>query len=326
MSQPGDIRIRVVEADALVYETDVLVLKHAQALHGLDREVARRLGVETEDLPRRDEFRIFRDPEGLDADSVIFVGVNSMWDFTYSDVRRFAYRALSSVAIEIPQASSVALTLHGVGFGLDEVECFESEVAGILDAIDRRDIPRTLQRIDVVERDSARAERMQVDLDSLLGNQSTLTTEPNPARQEGKVERLREVASEGAEKPHAVVAMPFDKSFEDRFHYGMSKPIRKSGLLCERIDQRAFTGDVMERLKERIRTARLVVADLTGSNANVFLEVGFAWGSDVPTVLVCQNESDLAFDVQGQRCLIYDSIKELEDKLLAELEELVGSV
>jgi hypothetical protein len=311
VSQYGDIQIEVVEADGLDYETDVLVLKHAQALYGLDELVAKRLSVTTEDLPRRDECRVFRDPKGLGARAVVFVGVNSIWEFTYHDVRRFAREALSAVAEEIPEASSVALTLHGVGFGLDEVECFEAEVAGILDAIDRRDVPRTLRRVDVVEIDRDRVERMQGRLKSLL---------------RGEEEGGRDAGKADGEKPHVVVAMPFHKDFKDTFRYGMSTPIRDQNLLCERIDEQVFTGDVMTRLMDRIRTARFVVADLTGNNANVFLEVGFAWGCEVPTILVSKKGSGkLHFDVQGQHCLEYDDIHDLEEKLGAELAGLLDA-
>src|SRR3954465_8442996 len=83
-------------------------------------------------------------------------------------------------------------------------------------------------------------------------------------------------------RAHAFVAMPFDESFSDLFHYGLSSAVRANGLLCERIDQQGFTGDILQRMKDQIRTAKLVVADLTGGNANVFLEVGYAWGKNVP--------------------------------------------
>jgi hypothetical protein len=310
MSQRGDVPIEVIEADGLEYETDALLLKHAQALYGLDEVVATRLGVTTEDLPARDEIRVFRDPKGLGARAVIFVGVHSIWDFTYRDVRRFAFKALGAVREEIPDASTVAMTLHGVGFGLDEVECFEAEIAGILDAIDGHTIPRNLRRIYVIDRNPDQVDRMRARLDSLLAPQG---------------ERVQDLRERDTDKEHVVVAMPFHKDFKDTFHYGLSAAIRSHNLLCERIDEQAFTGDVMKRLMERIRSAKLVVADLTGSNANVFLEVGFAWGCEVPTVLVYkQGSGELDFDVQGQRCLPYESIRDLEEKLSAELAGIIG--
>ena len=93
----------------------------------------------------------------------------------------------------------------------------------------------------------------------------------------------------------------------------------KAALLCERIDKVAFTGDVVSMLRRRIDGALLVVADVTGGNANVYLEIGYAWGASKPTVLVCAEGAELKFDVRGQRCLMYGSIRDLESKLSDEL-------
>lgn len=98
--------------------------------------------------------------------------------------------------------------------------------------------------------------------------------------------------------------------------------VKRVGLLCERADLSAYTGDVVTWVRERIRTSSLVVADLSGANPNVYLEVGFAWGCGVPTVLLARDSGELRFDVCGQRCLIYNKIKDLEEKLRVELSAL----
>jgi hypothetical protein len=54
----------------------------------------------------------------------------------------------------------------------------------------------------------------------------------------------------------------------------------------------------------------------------VYLEVGYAWGCRVPTVLLAHEVNDLKFDVKGQRCIIYTSIRHLQEMLRRELEGL----
>ena len=49
-----------------------------------------------------------------------------------------------------------------------------------------------------------------------------------------------------------------------------------AGYLCERAYMSSFTGDVLSWVKERIDSAVLLVADLSGANPNVYLEVGYA--------------------------------------------------
>jgi len=86
--------------------------------------------------------------------------------------------------------------------------------------------------------------------------------------------------------------MPFADSFEDVFYYGIARPVRAAGLLCERIDQVAFTGDIIIRMRERIASSAVVVADLSEANPNVYLEVGYAWGVNVPCILICNRKTE----------------------------------
>jgi hypothetical protein len=72
----------------------------------------------------------------------------------------------------------------------------------------------------------------------------------------------------------------------------------------------------------RIESASLVIADLSGSNANVYLEVGYAWGKRRPTLLLARKGHELGFDVRGQRCIIYENIVDLAKKLHDDLSKL----
>ena len=283
------------------------------------------VGIDTAELPPLDHFAFFRDPDGIRARAVGFVGVRPRREFSYSDIRRFGYLALGSVATAIPDAREIAVTLHGVGYGLDEVECVEAELAGVMEAAARRHVPRGLRTITFLENDEGRADRLRGHLAGLLGSARKLVPglEAEWMRTGAEGSRVARAGTLEAQRGHALVAMPFDDAFDDLFHYGLTSAVRDAGLLCERVDKDPFTGDIVERLKDRIRTARLVIADVTDANANVFLEVGFAWGLGIPTVLICREDSRLAFDVQNQRCIFYNSIRDIETKLSAELKGLL---
>ena len=136
------------------------------------------------------------------------------------------------------------------------------------------------------------------------------------------LEPLRTAGGPSQAKPHVFVAMPFAPEFDDHFHYGIQRAANSAGFLCERADLAVFTGDVIVWVKERIDSARLLVADLSTANPNVYLEVGYAWGKGIPTVLLARDASDLRFDVKGQRCLVYTNIRKLEELLTRELDQL----
>jgi hypothetical protein len=316
-----NIAIEVLEANALTLEADVLVLKYAQALYGVDAKAVESAGLNSSQLPGPGGYRAVSAPRGITAEMLILIGVAPLHSFGYAEIRDFGRRALCSVASEHPNAQSITLTLHGPGYGLDETEAFDSELAGLLDAIHDRDIPPALQRVMLVEVNPGRAARMQRRLKEVLHGDGLVPAGAGMADivSQRSADRFRRVGYDSSQHDHALVAMPFSENFDDLFHYGISKAVRAAGLLCERIDQQAFTGNVLERLKNQIQTARIVVADLTGSNPNVFLEVGYAWGCGVPTVLLSRNDSELKFDVQGQRCLLYANIKDAEERLASEL-------
>jgi hypothetical protein len=319
------IIIEVREGDALAVGADVLALKYAQALFGVDELVVEKLTQAGRKVQFPDPwgFRLETGAPGIAAARILFMGVPRLNEFRYREIRMFARLVLSALATAAPETKHIALTVHGIGYGLDEVEAFEAEIAGFTDAIRSQDIPAALQRITVVEHGARRAKRLQLTLAELVQDGSIETTqEVGKRKTEESVERLRAAGYASNAKPHVFVAMPFKDEMEDVYHYGIQSAVRASGFLCERADLTSFTGDVLDWVRTRIKTSSLVVADLTDANPNIYLEVGFAWGVGVPTVLLVRDVAQLKFDVRGQRCLVYKKIKELEERLTIELKQL----
>jgi hypothetical protein len=318
------VQIDLKAGDALAEPADVLVLKHAQGRFGLDEAVdaileaaGRRLH-----LPDPWDFSIENSVSDIAASHIFFLGVPPLREFGYKEIRAFARKALEILATELPQTQHIVLTVQGPGYGLDEVEAFQSEIAGLVDAIRSGETPRALQKITIVEQHNGRANRLRNTLDALFPDHFVNTTAASEHPKSAAGETLRTAGYDAETKPRVFVAMPFKEEMDDVYHYGIVSATNAAGFLCERADLSAFTGDVLEWVKERIRSASLVIADLTDANPNVYLEIGYAWGSGIPTVLVVKSSDHLKFDVRGQRCLVYKKIKELEDSLTHELKSL----
>jgi len=323
------VSIAVEQGDSLAIRADVLALKYANALYGADRAAVRALSGAFPDiearLPKPEGFYITPAMEAAAAKQILFIGVGPLRQFGYREIRAFGRKVLEALAGEAPNTRHVALTIHGPGYGLDESEAFESEVAGLLDAIDSGDFPPDLDQITIIERNPGRSRRFAVLLDQLLPNGSRGSRSGTAQPLAEASDRLRSVGYDSQSKPHVFVAMPFAEDMDDVFHYGIQGAVNASGYLCERADLSAFTGDVIEWVKARIASASLVVADLSGANPNVYLEVGYAWGCGRPTVLLVKDAAQLKFDVRGQRCLVYKNIMGLEHSLRSELDGLKGS-
>jgi hypothetical protein len=325
------VEIRVVMQDLLEVEADVLAVKYAQGFHASDGLVASKLAEKN--VPKRslesevDEARFTPSHGAVVAKTVLFLGTVPLSSFGYHDVRRFSGRALEV----IPAGTrTLALTLHGANCGLDEGEGVLALAGGLIDAIQKGVAPSSLQKVLIVEKREGRMKRLQQTLLLRLSQMKGVSvndggfvvSRPTSASPLLTLS-LPTHGTSAVEKPHAFVAMPFSPEFEDIFHYGLQAPIHQAGLLCERVDAVVFEGLIIQRILQRIASARVVVAELTGANPNVYLEVGYAWALKVPTVLVVKTPEELKFDVKGHRCLIYGGkIRELEKLLSAELRSL----
>jgi hypothetical protein len=322
------VDLRVVVADVLSYSSDLLVLKHAGALYGADDLVVRATKINPIALPATGRELLVSHPAAISYQYLLFIGVDSIRQFGYDSIRGFSRRALTAAAKIEPSVREISMTLHGIGFGLDETAAFESEIAGIAEAIDSGDCPSALETISFIERNSSRADRMRNLLSDLLrsaelGAPSVPSTRGGFSREELQSERINAAGVDSASRSHAFVAMSFNKTFEDVFEFGIKPSVNAAGLNCHRMDQISFTGDIVALMRERIASAKIVVADLTDSNPNVYLEIGYAWGVKVPCVLVCNRENAPKFDLRGQRCLFYDNIKQLNETLSGELRNLL---
>jgi hypothetical protein len=102
------------------------------------------------------------------------------------------------------------------------------------------------------------------------------------------------------------VMMPFGEWF-DRYYQEIYVPaIREAGFEPVRADELFTTGSVVEQIWEQIEKAKLLLADLTGKNPNVFYELGLAHAAHKPVVFASGVLEDVPFDLRHLRVIIYD--------------------
>jgi hypothetical protein len=281
-------------ADALDFPCDVLVLKYAQAFYGADSQVADVLLPFPKDssplMPAPGKFALIESEGKIKASRILFVGVPRLRLFNYGEIRKFAGDSLRIVAEQSPQSVHIAMTMHGVGYGLDEREAFLSQIAGLLDAFTSGAAPSSIERVTIIEKNQRRANRLKQMLEENFSSKAAPNETPD---EQEPSQAIIDAGVESESKPHIFVAMPFNDEMEDVYNWGIQLPVNKAGYLCERVDMDTYTGDILARILSRIESARLVIADLTGSNPNVYLEVGYAWGKSRPTLLLIKNIDEL---------------------------------
>jgi hypothetical protein len=214
-----------------------------------------------------------------------------------------------------------------------EVEALLSLLNGCMGEVAKRP-PPNLQRVSIVERDASRVGRLRRALQAAashdIGDLPVKDAERDWLVQLGGAaglvgaspHELSRLPVAAANKPHIFVAVPFAEAFNDLFEYGIQRPVRDLGLLCERVDEQVFTGDVLERVKSQMRPHgdhRRV----DWGHPNVYLEVGYAWGKGRSTILITDDAEAPRFDLRGQRYLKYRRIKDVEETLTRELRILL---
>ena len=102
------------------------------------------------------------------------------------------------------------------------------------------------------------------------------------------------------------VLMPFREELRPVYDDHIRKTVEELGLRCQRSDDIFRHTAIIEDIWESINKARLIIADLTGKNPNVFYEVGVAHTVGKDVVLVTQLIDDVPFDLRHLRHIQYE--------------------
>jgi pimeloyl-ACP methyl ester carboxylesterase len=119
-------------------------------------------------------------------------------------------------------------------------------------------------------------------------------------------------------KPESVKAnllQPVVEKLQSR----LKRPVE---LIIEK--EKRVAGVIHESMFSEARDADVYIADLTGANPNVYLELGVRWAlRDHTTVLIAQSTEDLRFNVAASRAILYcpDHIIQATDDIVEAIEK-----
>lgn len=126
----------------------------------------------------------------------------------------------------------------------------------------------------------------------------------------------------------AFVLMPFADKFDPIYSEIVKPVVEQFGLTCVRADNLYRSKPIMEDIWKFINEARIVIADVTGTNSNVFYEIGLAHAVGKEVIIISQTIDDVPFDLRHLRSFIYqDSVagfRKLENQLTQSLSTIDG--
>jgi hypothetical protein len=103
------------------------------------------------------------------------------------------------------------------------------------------------------------------------------------------------------------VLMPFSDDLRPVYDDHLKTVITLLDLTVARADDDFFAPHpIISDIWDAIYNSRIIVADCTGRNPNVFYEIGIAHTIGRPTILISQTIDDVPFDLRHLRCIIYE--------------------
>jgi hypothetical protein len=100
---------------------------------------------------------------------------------------------------------------------------------------------------------------------------------------------------------------PFASPLGEYFDKVFRPAVEKARLTAVRADADIFgTGKIIDQVWRGINAAKVLIAELTARNPNVFYELGLAHALNKPVILISSKETDVPFDLQHIRVVYCD--------------------
>lgn len=122
-----------------------------------------------------------------------------------------------------------------------------------------------------------------------------------------------------------AVMMPFAGDFAS-VYTSLQEAVAAAGMRCFRADDIWVNAHIMDDVINLIWRSRIVIADLSGKNPNVFYETGIAHSLGREVIQITQSMDDVPFDLRAIRTLTYLNNGEGRDGLKQRLTERLRSL
>jgi hypothetical protein len=131
-------------------------------------------------------------------------------------------------------------------------------------------------------------------------------------------------------QPICFTIMPFGGWFND-YYLNIYRPaIEAAGMKPHRADDLYRPSTIVNDIWAYTKQSKIVLADLTGKNPNVFYELGLAHALAKPAILVAESMDDVPFDLRSLRVIEYDKNdpdwgKTLQEKIENAVREVLNA-
>lgn len=116
-------------------------------------------------------------------------------------------------------------------------------------------------------------------------------------------------------KNKVFVAMPFSDEYRDSYEYGVKIVLDQMGLEYYKADNAISNKDIMCKICREIQSCSKVIANISGLNPNVMLELGLAYGLGKEVIVIKDKKTTTISDLGSIEYIEYSHAGELQQKL-----------
>lgn len=110
-----------------------------------------------------------------------------------------------------------------------------------------------------------------------------------------------------AQRPRAFVVMEYSERYNELYEDVIKPVCQHEGLEVIRGDEEFGPGVIIADVARRIVEAKIIIAEISPTNANVYYELGYAHALGKPSILIAERSTKLPFDVSPFRTLFYEN-------------------
>jgi hypothetical protein len=131
-----------------------------------------------------------------------------------------------------------------------------------------------------------------------------------------------------SERPKAFIVMQFNTPEYEALYKDVLQPVcEREGLIPYRGDSTYLPGLVIADIKKQIAESRIIIAEISPANANVYYEIGYADALNKPLILIAnKNEGLKPFDVRAYRTIFYENSIGGKNKVESDLQSYLRSI
>jgi len=138
------------------------------------------------------------------------------------------------------------------------------------------------------------------------------------------------VKAASGEADECFTIMPYGGWFDEYYEQIFLPAITSAGLVPKRADDLYRPSAIVHDIWLYTKRAKLILADLSEKNPNVFYELGLAHAIAKPAILVTQSMEDVPFDLRALRVIEYDKNapawgEDLKSKIRTAITEVLAS-